>query len=116
MRGILEKPVITHTPEGIIVFPAGSQVDITSNDGWYQDVQDADIKEAVDLLEETDELTRLRAIRDAVAEFDDHQTQAGFNWDDSRVCPDYEDDALDEDAQAEEALELALQLTRKELK
>jgi hypothetical protein len=63
----------------------------------------------------TDELTRLRAIRDAISEFDHHQTQAGFDWDDSETCPVFEDDAIDEDDKAREALELAVQLTRKEI-
>jgi hypothetical protein len=62
-----------------------------------------------------DELTRLRDIRDAISEFDHHQTQAGFDWDDSESCPAYEDDAMYEDDKAKEALELAVQLTRKEL-
>ena len=53
MRGILEKPIILHTAEGVIAFPAGSQVDIVSNDDWYHDVQDADIGEALSLLEES---------------------------------------------------------------
>lgn len=53
MRGILEKPIVLHTVDGIVVFPAGCQVDITSNDDWYHDVQDVDICEAVSLLEES---------------------------------------------------------------
>jgi len=61
-----------------------------------------------------DELVRLRAIRDAVAAFDDHNIQADIDWDDSRVCPEYEDYALDEEAVAKEFLEEAVQLTRKE--
>jgi len=52
MRGILSSAVILHAEDGIIVFPAGSQVEITSNDNWYHDVQDADINEALDLLGE----------------------------------------------------------------
>ena len=52
MRGILSTPTILHTREGEeVVFPAGAQVDIISNDDWYHDVQDADINEAVRLLE-----------------------------------------------------------------
>ncbi len=41
MRGILAEPITLHTAEGIVVFPAGVQVDVTSNDDWYHDVQDA---------------------------------------------------------------------------
>jgi hypothetical protein len=52
MRGILSSAAVIHTAEGVIAFPAGSQVDIGSNDDWYHDVQDADIDEALDLLEE----------------------------------------------------------------
>lgn len=63
----------------------------------------------------SDELTRLRAIRDAISEFDYHQTQAGFDWDASVTCPVYEDDAMYEDDKARESLELAVQLTRKEI-
>ncbi len=64
----------------------------------------------------SDELTRLRAIRDAVSEFEYHQTQADFNWDDSEPCPLFKDDAMYEDDKAKESLELAVQLTRKELR
>jgi len=53
MRGILEKPIVLHTAEGIVVFPAGCQVAVESNDDWYHDVQDTDICEAVNLLEES---------------------------------------------------------------
>ncbi len=53
MRGILEKPIILHTAEGVVAFPAGCQVNVESNDDWYHDVQDADICEAVNLLEES---------------------------------------------------------------
>ena len=53
MRGILSSAVVLHSIEGeVIAFPAGAQVDITSNDDWYHDVQDADIDEAVHLLGE----------------------------------------------------------------
>ena len=53
MRGILTGCAVLHTSEGnIIAFPANAQVDITSNDDWYHDVQDADIEEAVKLLDE----------------------------------------------------------------
>ncbi len=51
MRGILSTPAILHTAEGEVAFPAGAQVDITSDDDWYHDVQAADIEEAVSLLE-----------------------------------------------------------------
>ncbi len=51
MRGILQEPIILHTAEGVIAFPAGAQVDITSGDHWYHDVQVPDINKAVDLLE-----------------------------------------------------------------
>ncbi len=64
----------------------------------------------------SNELTRLRAIRDAVSDFDYHHTQAGFDWDDSETCPAYEVDAWLEDDKAKDALELAIQLTRKELR
>jgi len=50
MRGILEKPIVLHTTEGVIVLPAGCQVAVESNDDWYHDVQDADIQEAVSLM------------------------------------------------------------------
>ena len=63
-----------------------------------------------------DELTRLRAIRDAVNKFDTHQLNASIDWEDSEVCPEYEHHAMCEEDQAREALELAIQLTRKELK
>ncbi len=53
MRGILEKPMILHTAKGVVVFPSGSQVIVESSDSWYHDVQDADIREAVKLLEES---------------------------------------------------------------
>jgi hypothetical protein len=53
MRGILSSCAVLHTADGkVVALPAGSQVDITSDDDWYQDVQDADINEALDLLEE----------------------------------------------------------------
>ena len=51
MRGILEKPIVLHTAKGVVVFPAGCQVAVESNDGWQHDVQDADISEAVSLLD-----------------------------------------------------------------
>ena len=52
MRGILSSAAVLHTAEGVVAFPAGSQIDVVSNDDWYHDVQDADIDEALDLLEE----------------------------------------------------------------
>lgn len=51
MRGILEKPIVLHTAKGIVVFPAGCQVVVESDDDWYHDVQDADICEAVSFLD-----------------------------------------------------------------
>ena len=62
------------------------------------------------------ELTRLRAIRDAVSKFDTHQLNASIDWEDSEVYPEYEHHAMCEDDQAKEALERAVQLTRKELR
>lgn len=54
MRGIIERPIVLHTAKGeVVAFPAGSQVDITSNDDWYHDISDADILEAVKLLGES---------------------------------------------------------------
>ena len=53
MRGILEKPMILHTAKGVVVFPSGSQVSVESDDDWQHDIQDADIREAVNLLEES---------------------------------------------------------------
>jgi len=52
MRGILERPIVLHTPDEVVVFPAGSQVAIESSDDWYHDIQDADIQEAAKLLGE----------------------------------------------------------------
>lgn len=52
MRGILERPIVLHTPMGVVTYPAGSQVDVTSDDDWYHDIQDADIQEAARLLGE----------------------------------------------------------------
>jgi hypothetical protein len=52
MRGILATTVILHTKYGnVAAYPAGTQVEIMSNDDWYHDVQDTDINEALDLLE-----------------------------------------------------------------
>jgi len=51
-RGILAKPLVLHTrDEGIVVIPSGTQIGVVSNDDWYHDIQDADIQEAIDVLE-----------------------------------------------------------------
>ena len=41
-----------------------------------------------------DELTRLRAIRDAVNKFAFYRTLAVFDWGTSRIYPEYRNDAL----------------------
>ena len=52
-RGILSQPLVLHTrKDEIVVFPAGTQIAVRSDDKWQHDVQDADIQEAVELLKE----------------------------------------------------------------
>lgn len=52
MRGILAHPIVLHTAnDEEIAFPAGAQVDIKSDDSWQHDISDADIREAISLLD-----------------------------------------------------------------
>ena len=53
MRGILETPIILHTNENeVVAIPAGSQVEVISEEYWYHDISDADIQEAAKVLGE----------------------------------------------------------------
>jgi len=60
IQGILAKPVILHSikagqtthENAIVVIPSGSYIRITADD-WQPGVRNADIEEAIDLLNET---------------------------------------------------------------
>ncbi len=53
MRGILERPIILHTTDDeVVVIPAGSQIEVISEEYWYHDISDTDIQEAAELLGE----------------------------------------------------------------
>jgi hypothetical protein len=61
-----------------------------------------------------EELTRLRAICNALLEYDEHDTQAAIKWAGANACPECWDEAEKQEGLANEALERAIRLTRKE--
>jgi len=50
IRGFLEMPCVLRDGNNIGIIPAGTQVEIHSNDNWYHETSLADIAEAQEIL------------------------------------------------------------------
>lgn len=62
--------------------------------------------------DQVDEITRLRALEQKMQEYDHHNEQANFDWEDGEDDPMFYDDAFDEERLATKALDEAVFLSR----